>query len=85
MAFSKQTIKSKAKDIQAGDSMALAAASLSSDASEDEVRGAVAKIVSQMLDSLPTIITWWISDDFAAKMVARIVDAVGQTILEWLR
>jgi len=84
MAYSKQTIKTKAKDFQA-DSMALAAQSLSGDASEEDVRDAVAEIVSQMLDSLPIIITWWISDDFAAKMVARIVDAVGQTILNWLR
>jgi len=85
MAYSKETITSKAKDFQAGDSMALAAQSLSGDASEEDVRDAVAEIVSQMLDSLPMIITWWISDDFAAKMVARIVDAVGQTILGWLR
>ena len=84
MAYSKETIKTKAQDFQA-DSMALAAQSLSGDASEEDVRDAVAEIVSQMLDSLPIIITWWISDDFAAKMVARIVDAVGQTILNWLR
>jgi len=85
MAYSKQKITNKAKDFQAGDSMAMAAQSLSGDASEEDVRDAVAEIVSQMLDSLPIIITWWISDDFAAKMVARIVDAVGQTILNWLR
>jgi dihydroxyacetone kinase-like predicted kinase len=85
MAYSKETITNKAKDFQTGDSMAMAAQSVSGDASEDEVRDAVAEIVSQMLDSLPMIITWWISDDFAAKMVARIVDAVGQTILGWLR
>jgi hypothetical protein len=85
MAFDAETIKSKAKGFRAGDSMALAASSLDKDASEEEVRDAVADIVSQMLDSLPTVITWFISDTFAAKMVARIVDAVGQTILEWLR
>jgi len=85
MGYSKETIKSKAKGFRAGDSMALAASTLGKDASEEEARDAVADIVSQMLDSLPTIITWFISDTFAAKMVARIVDAVGQTILEWLR
>lgn len=85
MAYSKQKIKSKAEGFQTSDSMALAASTLGKDASEDEVRDAVAKVVSQMLDSLPTIITWWISDDFAAKLVARVLDAVGQTILKWLR
>jgi hypothetical protein len=85
MAFDAETIKSKSQKFQASDSMALAASSLSSDASEDEVRGAVAKIVTAMLEELPTIITWWISDDWAAKLVARVLDAVGQTVLDWLR
>jgi trans-2-enoyl-CoA reductase len=85
MAYSKETITSKAKDFQAGDSMALAAQSLSGDASEDEVRDSVAEIVSTMLDELPSIISWWISDDWAAKLVARVVDSIGGTILDWLR
>jgi len=85
MAYSKKAITSKAKRFQRGDSMALAAQSLSGDASEDEVRDAVAEIVSQMLEELPSIITWFISDDWAAKLVARVVDALGETILEWLR
>lgn len=85
MAYRKETITSKAKDFQAGDSMALAASTLGKDASEDEVRDAVADIVSQMLDSLPTVITWFISDDWAARLVARVVDSVGQTVLDWLR
>jgi hypothetical protein len=85
MAFSKQAIKSKAKDIQAGDSMALAASSLGKDASEDEVREAVAEIVAKMLDELPTVITWFIDDTWAAKLVARVLDAFGETLLEWLR
>jgi len=41
--------------------------------------------VSVMLDELPGIITWFISDDWAGKLVARVVDAIGQTILDWLR
>jgi len=85
MGYSKETIKSKAKGFRAGDSMALAAQSLSGDASEEDVRDSVAEIVSKMLDELPAIITWFISDDWAAKLVARVVDALGQTILEWLR
>jgi hypothetical protein len=84
MAFSKQTIKSKSEDI-GGNMMALAASSLEQDASEDEVRESVAKIVAKMLDELPGIITWWISDDWAAKLVARITDAFGKTLLDWLR
>jgi dihydroxyacetone kinase-like predicted kinase len=85
MAFSKQTIKSKAKDIQVGDSMALAASSLDKDASEEQVREAVAEIVAKMLDELPTVITWFIDDTWAAKLVARVLDAFGETLLEWLR
>jgi hypothetical protein len=85
MAFDTETITTKAKTVETGDSMALAASSLSSDASEEEVRKAVGEIVSDMLDALPTIITWWISDTWAAKLVARILDAVGQTLLKWLR
>jgi len=85
MTYSKETITSKAKDFQAGDSMALAAQSLSGDASEEDVRDSVAEIVSKMLEELPGIITWFISDDWAAKLVARVVDALGETILDWLR
>lgn len=85
MGFSKETIKTKARDYRGGDSMALAASTLDKDASEDEVRDAVAEIVSKMLEELPGIITWFISDDWAAKLVARVVDALGETILEWLR
>jgi hypothetical protein len=85
MAFDTETITTKAKTVETGDSMALAAASLSSDANEEEARKAVAEIVSAMLDELPAIITWWISDDWAATLVARVLDAVGQTVLEWLR
>jgi hypothetical protein len=85
MAYSKQKIKSKAEGFQSGDSMALAAQSFSGDASEEDVRESVAEIVSKMLEELPGIITWFISDDWAAKLVARVVDAIGQTILDWLR
>lgn len=85
MAYSKETIKSKARDYRAGDSMALAASTLGKDASEEEVRDAVAGIVSKMLEELPGIISWFISDDWAAKLVARVVDALGETILDWLR
>lgn len=85
MAYSKQKITSKAKRFQTNDSMALAAQSLSGDASEEDVRESVAKIVSQMLEELPGIITWFISEDWAAKLVARVVDALGETILDWLR
>jgi hypoxanthine phosphoribosyltransferase len=85
MAFDTETITTKAKTVETGDSMALAATSLSSDASEEEVRKAVAEIVSAMLEELSAIITWWISDDWAARLVARVVDAFGKTLLEWLR
>jgi hypothetical protein len=85
MAFDSSKIEAKAQDFQAGDSMALAASSLDKDASEEEVRKSVAEIVAKMLDELPGIITWWISDDWAAKLVARVVDALGKTLLEWLR
>jgi len=85
MAYSKQKIKNKAEGFQSGDSMVLAAQSLSGDASEEDVRDSVAEIVSKMLEELPGIITWFISDDWAAKLVARVVDALGETILDWLR
>jgi len=85
MAYSKETIKTKAQDFQTGDSMALAAQSLSGDASEDEVRDSVAEIVATMLEELPKIITWFISDDWAAKLVARILDSIGEKLLDWLR
>jgi methylmalonyl-CoA mutase cobalamin-binding subunit len=84
MGFNSSTIGDKAEDIGT-DQMALAASSLSADASEEEVRKSVAEIVAAMLEELPGIITWWISDDWAAKLVARVVDALGKTILDWLR
>jgi len=85
MAYSKQKIKNKAEGFQSGDSMALAAQSLSGDASEEDVRESVAEIISKMLEELPTVITWFISEEWAAKLVARVVDALGETILDWLR
>jgi len=84
MSFDSTTIGDKAADIGT-DQMALAASSLSADASEKEVREAVAKIVSKMLDELPTVITWFIDESWAAKLVARVVDALGKTILDWIR
>jgi dihydroxyacetone kinase-like predicted kinase len=85
MAYSKETITSKAKSFQSGDSMALAAQSLSGDASEEEVREAVSEIVATMLEERNAIVRWIIGEEWAAKLVARIIGAVGQTILEWLR
>jgi hypothetical protein len=85
MGYSKETIKNKAEGFGSGDSMALAAQSLSGDASEDEVRDSVAEIVATMLEELPKIITWFISDDWAAKLVARILDSIGEKLLDWLR
>jgi len=41
MGLNKETIKTKARDYRGGDSMALAAQSLSGDASEEEVRESV--------------------------------------------
>jgi hypothetical protein len=85
MAYNTSTIESKAKKFQTQNSMAVAAKSVSADADEEEVRKSVAEIVSSMLDELPGIITWFISEEWAGKLVARIVDALGQTILEWLQ
>jgi len=85
MGYNKETITSKAKSFQSGDSMALAAQSLSGDASEEDVREAVSEIVATMLEERWAIVRWVIGEEWAAKLVARIVDAVGQTILEWLR
>ena len=65
--------------------MAMAAQSVGGDASEDEVREAVAKIVTAMLEERWTLVRWIIGEEWAAKLVARIVDAIGQTLLEWLR
>jgi hypothetical protein len=85
MAYNTSNIKTKAKKFQTQNSMAVAAESVNADADEEEVRKSVAEIVSSMLDELPGIITWFISEDWAGKLVARIVDAVGQTILDWLK
>jgi hypothetical protein len=85
MAYNTSNIEAKAKKFQTQNSMAVAASSVSADANEEEVRKSVAEIVSSMLDELPGIITWFISENWAGKLVARIVDAVGQTILEWLQ
>jgi len=85
MGYSKETIKNKAEGFGSGDSMALAAQSLSGDASEEDVRDAVAEIVTTMLEERWAIVRWVIGEEWAAKLVARVVDAVGQTVLDWLR
>jgi len=85
MGLSSSRIKSKSAEFSSGDSMALAAQSMSGDASEDEVREAVANIVATMLEERWAIVRWVIGEEWAAKLVARIVDAIGQTLLEWLR
>jgi hypothetical protein len=85
MGLNKSKIKSKAVDFSGDDSMALAAQSLSGDASEEDVRDAVAEVVTTLLEERWAIVRWVIGEKWAAKLVARIVDAVGKTILEWLR
>jgi hypothetical protein len=65
--------------------MALAASTLDKDASEEEVRSAVAEIVSTALDKLPRIIQWFISESWAAKLVASVTDTLGEILLKWLR
>jgi hypothetical protein len=65
--------------------MAMAAQSLSGDASEEDVREAVSEIVAKMLEERWAIVRWVIGEEWAAKLVARIVDAIGKTILDWLR
>lgn len=85
MAFDAETIKNKAKSFQTNDSMALAASSLGKDANEKEVRDLVAEVVVTMLEERWTLIRWLIGEEWAAKLVAKIVDVVGQTILRWLR
>lgn len=84
MAYNKQKIKSKAKNFQSGNSMAMAADSLAQDKGEEEVREAVASIVTTLLEERSAIIQWLIGEEWAAKLVARIVDAIGETILDWL-
>ena len=85
MGLNSSRIKSKSAKFSSGDSMAMAAQSVGGDASEDEVREAVAKIVTAMLEERWTLVRWIIGEEWAAKLVARIVDAIGQTLLEWLR
>lgn len=84
MSYSQSKISSKAKNFQKGNSMALAADAAGGEASEEEVRKSVSEIVASMLDELPGIINWFISEDWAAKLVARLTDALGQTLLDWL-
>jgi dihydroxyacetone kinase-like predicted kinase len=85
MAFDAETIISKTETIEAGDSMALAASALDQEASEDEVREAVAKIVAAMLEERSALIRWLIGEEWAATLVVRVVEAIGQTVLDWLR
>jgi dihydroxyacetone kinase-like predicted kinase len=85
MGLDSSKIKAQSSKFSSGDSMAMAAQSLSGDASEEDVRDAVSEIVATMLEERWAIVRWVIGEEWAAKLVARIVDAVGQTILEWLR
>jgi hypothetical protein len=91
MAYSRQTIKERSYDLDAGgldlavQSLRQRSISVPDSASESEVRSAVAEIVATALNQLPTLITWWISEQWAAKLVARILDALGDTLLNWLR
>jgi len=85
MGLDSSKIKARSSKFSSGDSMAMAAQSLSGDASEEDVREAVSEIVATMLEERWAIVRWVIGEEWAAKLVARIVDAVGQTILEWLR
>lgn len=91
MAYSRETIKNKSYDLDGGgldlavQSLRQRSSKVPNSASEEEVRDSIAEIVAAMLDELPTIITWWISEDWAARLVARIADALGDTLLDWLR
>jgi hypothetical protein len=65
--------------------MKMAAQSISGDASEDDVREAISEIVAKMIEKRWTLVRWIIGEKWAAKLVARIVDVVGEIILKWLR
>lgn len=83
MAFNSSSIGSQAKKFQ-GDSMQMAASAVSANASEEEIRGEVAEVVAKMLDALPTVITFFISETWAAKLTASLVDIFGSKLLEWI-
>lgn len=85
MGLNRSKIKTRAAEFSEGDSMALAAQSLSGDASEEDVRDSVAEVVATMLEERWALIRWLIGEEWAAKLIAKIVDEVGQTILRWLR
>lgn len=83
MAFDSSKIKANAEKFS-GDSMAVAASSLDG-ASEEEVRKKVVKVVKEMLDALPTVITWFIGEEWAGKLTAKLVEVFGDTLTDWLR
>lgn len=85
MGLDRSKIKTRAAEFSSGDSMTLAAQSLSGDASEEDVRDSVAEVVATMLEERWALIRWLIGEEWAAKLVAKIVDEVGETILRWLR
>lgn len=85
MSLDSNKIKTRSAKFSKNDSMAMAAQSLSGDASEEDVREAVSEIVAKMLEERWGIVRWIIGEEWVAKLVARIVDAIGKTILEWLR
>lgn len=84
MGLNSSKIKSRSTKFSSGNSMALAAETMPEEASEEDVREAVASIVTKMLEERWALVRWVIGEKWAAKLVARIVDAVGKTILAWL-
>jgi len=85
MSLDSSRIKTRSSKFSTGDSMKMAAQSISGDASEDDVREAISEIVAKMIEKRWTLVRWIIGEKWAAKLVARIVDVVGEIILKWLR
>lgn len=86
MAFNSQKVQEQAfSSLSEGSEVDLAADAIGKDREEakEELVKEVSEVVETFLDNL-SIISWFISNDWAAKLIAAIVRVFGKKFLSWL-
>jgi len=85
MGLDRQSVTQEASsfDLSSTDQLA-ASVNKNPDVTQEELTESVSAIVTAMLDEQWAIVRWLIDEAWVARLVASIVDSVGNTVLKWL-
>lgn len=85
MAFSKDSIQSKALSESGGQlDMVADTMGVERERVRSELSSELADVVATLLNRLPGIIRWFISEEWAAELVVAVAKVFGEKALDWL-